>query len=364
VTAAQVDTAPAGPATDAVDADVHCSPASLADLAPHMDRYWRGYITEGGIALSPTQGGAYPPLAPTSLTPAARAGGATPPTSVERLRDELLDPLAVRTAVLNCTTSFHCNRNPYYEAALTRAVNDWVRAEWLARDERLRMSMVVPTLDTAAAVAEIERIGDEPGVVQVLLPVRADAPWGNIRFRPVLRAAAERGLVVGLHAWGRIGNAPTSSGMTRTYLEDYLANSQIIVQAQLTSLVTEGVFAELPELRVSLLECGFSWLPTLLWRFDKDWKGVWREVPWLDRKPSEIVREHVRLTTSPAHLPADPDRARRMLDLFDAGDVLLHSSDHPHDHGDGGERLLAALTGDERERVLRGNAAAWYQLDR
>jgi hypothetical protein len=105
-------------------------------------------------------------------------------------------------------------------------------------------------------------------------------------------------------------------------------------------------------------------LPTLLWRFDKDWKGVWREVPWLDRLPSEVVREHLRLTTSPAHLPTHPDQVRRALDLFDAGDVLLYASDHPHDHGPGGERLLAALSGDERERVLRGNATSWYRLDR
>jgi uncharacterized protein len=351
-------------ALDAVDADVHCAPSALTDLGPYLDRYWRGYIAEGGLSLSPTQGGAYPPAAPTSLTPAARAAGSGPPTALDRLRAELLDPLAVRTAVLGCTTSFHSNRNPYYEAALARAVNDWLRTEWLARDDRLRMSMVVPTLDTAAAVAEIERIGDEPGVVQVLLPVRTDAPWGNVRHRPVLRAAAERGLVVGLHAWGRIGNAPTSSGMTHTYLEDYLANSQIVAQAQVVSLATEGVFAELPDLRVTLLECGFSWLPTLLWRFDKDWKGVWREVPWLDRRPSEVVAEHVRFTTAPAHLPADPERARRALDLFAAGDLLLHASDHPHDHGDGGARLLAALTDDERERVLRANAASWYRLDR
>jgi predicted TIM-barrel fold metal-dependent hydrolase len=222
--------------------------------------------------------------------------------------------------------------------------------------------MVVPTLDTAAAVAEIERIGEHPRIVQVLLPIRTDAPWGNVRHRPLLRAAAERGLVVGLHAWGRIGNAPTSSGMTHTYLEDYLANSQIVVQAQVTSLVTEGVFAQLPGLRVTLLECGFSWLPTLLWRFDKDWKGVWREVPWLDAKPSETVRRHLRLTTAPAHLPRDPDQVRQALDLLDAGTMLLYASDHPHDHGTGGERLLAALADAERERVLGGNAADWYAL--
>jgi uncharacterized protein len=342
--------------TAVIDTDVHCSPKALSDFSPYLDAYWRGYITEGGLALSPTQGGAYPPAAPTTGSPA--------PTSVADLREGFLDVQGPQLALLNCTTSFHCNRNPYYEAALCRAVNDWLVAEWLERDDRLRASMVVPTLDTEAAVAEIERIGSHPGIVQVLLPVRTDVPWGNKRNHPMLQAAAARDLVVGLHAWGRIGNAANSTGITHTYLEDYLGNSQIIVQAQVTSLVTEGVFARVPQLRVVLAECGFSWLPTLLWRFDKDWKGVWREVPWLDERPSEVVRRHMRLTTSPAHLPRDPGQVRQALDLLDAGTMLVYASDHPHDHGDGGERLLAALTDDERERVLGGNASDWYRLDR
>ncbi|MGP4014449.1 amidohydrolase family protein [Saccharopolyspora sp. 5N708] len=348
----------------AIDIDVHCAPASFLDLEPYLDEYWRGYVLDAGMSFSPTQGGAYPPLAPTSATPVARAAGTFPPHTVDELRAQLLDPHALHIAVLNCTTSFHCNRNPYYEAALTRAVNDWLIEEWLGRDDRLRASMVVPTLDTNAAVAEIERIGDHPGIVQVLLPTRTDTPWGNVSHRPILRAAAQRGLVVGLHAWGRVGNAPISSGFTHTYLEDYLSNSQVIVQAQVTSLATEGVFAQLPDLRVALLECGFSWLPTLLWRFDKDWKGVWREVPWLDRKASEVVRDHIRLSTAPAHLPHDPVQVREALDLLDAGAVLMHASDFPHDHGDAGGRLLAALTDAERDAVLRGNALEWYGFDR
>ncbi|MGW4488304.1 amidohydrolase family protein [Amycolatopsis sp. NPDC004368] len=346
-----------------IDTDVHCAPSSLAELEPFLDEYWREYLVDGGQTLSPSQGGAYPPLAPTSATPAARAAGLLPASDVGRLRSAVLDADALRFAVLNCTTSFHCNRNPYYEAALTRAVNDWLVEHWLSRDDRLRASMVVPTLDTAAAVAEIDRIGGHPQIVQVLLPVRTDVPWGNIRHRALLRAAADRGLVVGLHAWGRLGQAPTSSGLTHTYLEDYLANSQLLVQAQITSLITQGAFAELPALRVSLLECGFCWLPALLWRFDKDWKGVWREVPWLTGKPSEVARHHLRLTTAPAHLPQDPVQVRHALDLFDAGSMLMYASDHPHDHGPGGERLLAALTEGERSRVLAGNAAEWYSLD-
>jgi predicted TIM-barrel fold metal-dependent hydrolase len=365
VTAGAVDGVGTVVSTAVVDADVHCAPRALGDLSPYLDGYWRGYVADGGLALSPSQGGAYPPGAPTSATPAAREAGTAPANSVEQLREAVLEQGGAQLALLNCTTSFHCNRNPYYEAALCRAVNDWLVAEWLERDDRLRAwGGGAASVEAAAGapVAEIERIGEHPRIVQVLLPVRTDAPWGNVRHRPVLRAAAERGLVVGLHAWGRIGNAPTSSGMTHTYLEDYLANSQILVQAQVTSLVTEGVFAQLPDLKVTLLECGFSWLRTMLWRFDKDWKGVWREVPWLSAPPSETVRRHLRLTTAPAHLPRDPAHVRQALDLIDAAAMLLFASDHPHDHGDGGERLLAALTDAERGRVLGGNAADWYAL--
>ena len=36
-----------------------------------------------------------------------------------------------------------------------------------------------------------------------------------------------------------------------------------------------------PALRLVLLECGFSWLPSLLWRMDKHWRSLWPEIPWV-----------------------------------------------------------------------------------
>ncbi len=268
-----------------IDCDVHCAPASIDAVVPYMDDYWRDYVANAGMYLSPTLSGTYPE----AVSPA-------PPSGVEALREEVLDPRGLSHAVLTCTSAFDISRNPYYEAALCRAINDWLRAEWLACDERLRASMVVPTLDPEAAVEEIERVGSDPGFVAVLLPIRVDARWGTKRFHPLHEAIAARDLVLALHAWGRIGAAPTASGSTHSYFEDYLANSQLIAQAQVMSLVAEGVFERVPSLRVALLECGFSWVPPMLWRFDKDWKAVWREVPWLKARPSEYVRRHFRAT--------------------------------------------------------------------
>jgi uncharacterized protein len=343
-----------------IDTDVHCAPATIQTLFPFLDGYWRSYVTDANLRLSPTFGGSYPPGAPTSATPAAREAGTFPPDNVEALAKQVLDG-GPRWALLNCTTSFDISHNPYFEAALTRAVNDWLRTEWLDRDDRLRASMVVPTMDVDAAVAEIDRLGPDRRFVQVLLPVRGqEVRYGNKRFHPLLAAAARHDLVVGLHAWGRISSSPTPTGFAHTYFEDYLSNSQV-VQAHVASLIAEGVFTNLPTLRVCLSECGFSWLPSLLWRFDKEWRAVWREVPWLKQAPETHLYRHFRATTEPAHLPPDDEQLAELLAMMRAGEFLMYSSDFPHDHGGNTPRLLAALGETTRARVAFGNAADFYR---
>ena len=104
-------------------------------------------------------------------------------------------------------------------------------------------------------------------------------------------------------------------------------------QSQLLSLVAEGTFDRYPGLRVALLEAGFAWLPAFLWRVDKGWRGLRREMPWLTRAPSAYVREHVRVGLQPVDGPPDagaaraggrPARARRRCCMF--------ATDWPHRH--------------------------------
>ena len=335
---------------DTIDCDVHCAPASYDALFPYLSDYWRQYITEAGIRLTGLAH-AYP-----------RAVAAPAPSSYAELASEVLVGEAqFRFVILNCVTGFETHRNPYFAAAVASAINDWVHEEMLARDDRLRASLVVSTVSTDDAVAEIERVGEDPRFVQVLLPVRSDLPWGHKVNQPIFAAARERGLQVGLHAWGRAGKAPTPSGFTTTYLEDYVGN-QPIAQAQVLSFVSEGVFERFPELRVVVSECGFAWLAPLLWRFDKDWKGVWREVPWLKRRPSEYVRDHFRFTTAPAHLPSDPVTLGQLLEMMDAAGMLMYASDHPHVHGNSLSLLLDQLSDEDRQRVMWENAAGLYEL--
>ena len=89
--------------------------------------------------------------------------------------------------------------------------------------------------------------------------------------------------------------------------------------AHLVSLVVHGIFERLPDLRVILLEGGVAWLPGILWRLDTNWRGLRAETPWLERRPSEVVRQHIRFTTQPLeHTDGDDELLWRMLEAAGA----------------------------------------------
>jgi predicted TIM-barrel fold metal-dependent hydrolase len=348
----------------AIDCDVHVEPPSMDALLRYIDPYWHEFIRSAHLG---TGHRLYPESEPMSARAEARAAGSFPPHTYEELRAQLLEPHAPLAVILTCVATFQGSRNPYFESAMTTAVNDWMRAEFLDRDERLRGSIVVPVFHPAAAAAEIDRLGGDRRFAQVLLPVRSETPWGNLRYRPIHEAASRNRLPITLHAWGGWGMAPTATGTAATYYEDYLYNSQIVAPNQVLSLVAEGVFDRYPNLRVCLAELGFAWLPSLLWRFDKDWKALWRETPWVRDKPSVYVREHLRATTSPTLIPGrvPASELAQLAEMLDASGMLMYSSDYPHDHGDDAlENLLGVLGPEGREAVLRGNAAAFFGIGR
>jgi len=346
-----------------VDCDVHVEPASIDVVKKYLSSYWVEYLRGAGrVTLS--SAGLYPPNVPLSALPEARAAGSFPPQSYEQLKTGYLDRVEPEIVILNCIATFLAGRNPYYEAAVARAVNEWVRDEWLDRNERLRASIIIPALNPDAAAEEIERLAPDPRFVQVLLPVRSETPWGNLRWKRIHEAAADAGRPLAFHAWGDLGSSPTTMGYSHTFYEDYVSISQVTAPTQLMSLIAEGVFDRLPSLNVVLVECGFNWLPPLMWQFDKDWKSLWREVPWMKRRPSEYIRSHVRATTSPSHLDdVAVEQVAQLAEMLGASEMLMYSSDYPHDHGDGGfETVLGVLGESGRASVFRGNADLFYGL--
>jgi predicted TIM-barrel fold metal-dependent hydrolase len=353
--------AAAGARPPVIDCDIHNVVPSVEALFPYLPAHWREHISNT-LFKGPTET-SYPRRAPTSARPGSIPEDGRPAGSdLGLLRRQVLDPLGVEVGLLCCTYAIDSLHNPDAAVALARAVNDWQIAEWLEREPRLRASIVVPSQLPELAAEEIDRVGDHPGFVQVLLPVRSQHPYGSRLFHPMWAAIARHGLVGGIHFGGAPGNPPTPSGWPSYYLEEYAGMAQVF-QSQLISLVAEGVFDQFPELRVALIEGGFTWLPPFLWRLDKEWRNLRRLVPWVRRPPSEYIREHVRLTIQPLDAPPDPRHLLQVMGQIGSDEMLLYASDYPHRHGADPETVLfpllpAALV----EKIRHQNAREFYRL--
>src|SRR6266851_320366 len=129
----------------------------------------------------------------------------------------------------------------------------------------------------------------------------------------------------GIHAGSNYHNPPTSVGWGSYHIEDYVAQAQAF-QTQLTSLIVEGVFVRHPNLKMVMLESGFTWLPSYLWRLHKFWRGIRMETPWVDRAPQEIVRSNIRFSLQPIDAPPDPATLNRLFDHMQSDELLLFAT--------------------------------------
>lgn len=347
-----------------VDCDIHNHPASEARLRPYLSERWRRHVERFGVRARHglAQGYPYPKAAPLAArVDAWPPGGGPPGSSLEFMRAQLLDPLGVSFGILNCLHAGSNQVDVELGAALCRAVNDWQLAEWLEPEPRLRASILVPFEDGELSAAEVDRVAGRPGFVQVLALVRTSEPMGRRRFWPVHAACERHGLPLGLHFGGYAGHPVTSSGWPSFYLEDHTAMSMAF-QAQLISLVFEGVFERFPGLRVVCLEGGVAWVPSLAWRLDRLYGEMREEVPELRLRPSEYLRDHVWFTTQPVE---EPDRPEQLVQVYErvGEDRLLFATDYPHwDYDDPVRAFPAPLPPGLRERVYAANACALYGL--
>jgi predicted TIM-barrel fold metal-dependent hydrolase len=351
-------------ATRIIDCDVHHSFPDSSVLFPYLPRHYTEYIKDFGDMMPgigytnmPGKGARHDLWVDSETNPAT-----VPEVCIQKHVNHYDIDLAVLTGGPYAAAA---HPDADYAAAFCRAFNDWTQEHWLAKDARLRGSIHIAPQDPALAVAEIERLGERPDYVQVLMPAGARLPFGNRFYHPIYAACAERGLPVCVHFGAEgagITAPPTAAGYPSYYLEMRMARPQIAM-AHVVSLICEGVFEKYPALRFLFIEHDFFWVPGLLWHMDGDWKSVRDYTPWVKQLPSEYVRQHVRFGSQPLpNLPSKEDLAK-LLEWVRADEVLVFASDYPHWDWDEPSTFLAGFDPALRQRVFYETARELYGLE-
>src|SRR5438270_52178 len=228
-----------------IDCDIH--PAiggTRTTLLPYLDDHWKEQVLSRAIdGLDLTS---YPPSMPLSGRPDWRPKEGKPGGDLAMVQRGACDQLGASDAICNVLYGAQAVCDPYMAAAFCKAINDWIAAEWPAREPRLRASIVVPVQAPALATEEIER--------------RA----GDNRCVPV-------------------------------------------------------------------------------------------EVPWIDREPAAIMRDHIRVTTQPFDSPPDADAVADIVDQIGSDKMFLFASDYPHWQFDGDDAIPPHLPDSIVSRMCADN---------
>ena len=248
---------------------------------------------------------------------------------------------------------------------IASAANDYYIDTWLPVDPRLYYAPVVPAQDPAAAAAEIRRVGGHRQVAAVAVPPLAIL-MGNRYWSPIWEAACDMDLPILLHVTGSEGvynGAPMpAGGMPDSYIERYVTLGQG-AEANLNSMIMNGVFERFPSLRVLFVEYGFVWPIPVMLRMDRLWRGLRHEVPWVKKSPIDYVNEHVWFTTQPIEEPREPRDLEHLVRMVGVQN-LCFSTDYPHWDNDMPMQSLRLLDTADRDRILRTNALDVLRLPR
>jgi predicted TIM-barrel fold metal-dependent hydrolase len=350
----------AGQTVKLVDCDIHPVMPRQRRLE-RLSARWRRHYEQFGRRTPPV----------TEVYPRASNGGmradawpdepgSLPGSDLGLLQRQHLDEYGIDYGVLNSLGLLGCHEVPEFAAELARVENDWLVEQWLDKEPRLLGSIVVPFEHPELSVREIERRASDPRWVQVILADTTEEPLGSRKYWPIYEAAAAHGLPVAVHTGGSAPHQGT--GWLSYYLEEHVTSS-LVMQNGLLSMVCEGLFEEVPGLRVVLTEGGVTWAVALQWALDSAWHLLHDDVPTLSRPPSEVVHDHVWFSTQPIEEPDDPREFMQALEHGGLANRLVFATDYPHwDFDSPTQALPPSIPKNLRTRILATTACELYGL--
>lgn len=267
-------------------------------------------------------------------------------------------------------------RYPVVREQVLKAYNEYLVKEGIDAENGIYGSLFVPTWDVDLALEELDKWGQEKGIVSAQNSVPGYRYPGFEELDPIYERITDLDLPLTLHIGGG-GDDPTNllNDSQRTYSERIgggIAGG--IVNAAMNAALT-GLFEKFPDLNIVWGEAGTTWMPYAGYRADEFYQNSPEDVcltprlmelgkDYLDKLPSEHLFENTYLTTQPIEVPFNKNRASALLEACQAGRTYMFATDWPHSTLDVPNWVFdnPAIDSDLRERILYKNAHEVYRI--
>lgn len=352
-----------------VDSDVHViarDPDIAEQVADKLDDPYRDrhhpHTGEGGFR--------FPSLAGTGARIPGKIsvfGHTTLVDPEQGIEQELRTDLGVDHPILNITPLWDQYPDTEQGRQEMPATNDILIQEFLDYSDDYFGMISVPMRDPDAAVAEIDRLGDEDQMVGVMIhPGGQERGLGDPRYDPIWEATEDNDLAAAFHttATGFMWQMPGIFSEMPTMVESHALSHPWTMMWAATSLVVNGVPEKFPDLEWVFLEAGIGWLPIMISRLNREYRKRPESFPNVDRTPEEMIRDQFYISTQPL---SEFQRVARMREIIDTlgSEMIMFSSDHPHFDFDNPESIRGFfnhLEREEQERVFNQNAIDVFDL--
>lgn len=275
--------------------------------------------------------------------------------------DEYLAEQGVETALLtgHQIKFLPAVMNPEFTAVIASAYNELLTDLWLDSSDRLKGGIVVPLNNPDAAVEEIEKYADHPGMVTVIFFGGTELPFGHRDYRRIFDAVVAADLPITALTSENPVHRQAAMGLPKHYAT-FNTNVAQNHYVNLVSMLFQGMFDEYPELDIVWAGEGMGWILQPMWRSTRYYRNLEPQVPTeLEKEPHEYI-ENNYVTTYP--MPSlDSGMTVRLVDMVGAGNVL-YGSGYPHWNHDKLAALPDDIDEDDREKILTKNAERVYDL--
>jgi predicted TIM-barrel fold metal-dependent hydrolase len=259
--------------------------------------------------------------------------------------------------------------------ANVRAFNRWMHEEvGYVADGRMYLPPYIPFADPELALRELEQVmRDGATIVQTKSGHAhggADNPWGGRSladpvYDRIWSTCNEAGIRLAIHLGGtdyQKYGADWSEDPDDVFY-DFDAFQWMMYWGDrpamevTAALILHNFFGRYPNMRVCLSEMGTTWVPYTVRKMDHAFlmgrKAKWAESGRLDRRPSEIFRQHFVVA------PYPEENVQRVV--AEVGiEPIVFGSDFPHGEGlaypsQYVSAQLSSFSEDDQQRIMRDN---------